>query len=77
MNKIVLNIGLLIFFISIIFFSQRGIGLQDTLIRSLVIFVVSTIMLGLLVLIFVKSINKASISKQSSFSEQIDRTEKP
>ncbi len=73
MNKIVLNIGLLIFFLSIIFFSQRGLAVEDILIRSLIIFVISTIMLSILMLIFVKSINKTAVSKAKNFSDNLSR----
>jgi len=73
MNKIVLHTGLLVFFISIIFFSQKSMALQDIFIRSMVIFVVFTIMFGIIVLLFVKSINKTSLSKGKNFSENINR----
>ncbi|MDP4172792.1 MAG: hypothetical protein Q8933_02380 [Bacteroidota bacterium] len=73
MNKIILHTGLLIFFISVIFFSQKGMALQDIIIRSLVVFVVSTIMLSILVLVVVRSINKTSLSKSKSITETITR----
>lgn len=63
MNKIILHTGFLIFFISVIFFSQKGMALEDILIRSLVVFVVATIMLSVLALVFVKSINKTAMAK--------------
>ncbi|MGE5497757.1 MAG: hypothetical protein ACM3Q2_06800 [Syntrophothermus sp.] len=53
----------MIFFISVIFFSQKGMALEDILIRSLVVFVVATIMLSVLALVFVKSINKTAMAK--------------
>jgi membrane protein implicated in regulation of membrane protease activity len=64
MNKIVLNAGLLVFFISIIFFSQKGMALPDILLRSLVLFVVATIMLSILAIAFIKAINKAAETKR-------------
>lgn len=70
MNKIVINIGLLVFFISIIIFSQHGIELEDILLRSFVIFIVVTLLLGILVLAFIKAINKASIAKAKSYNEE-------
>ncbi|MGE5682183.1 MAG: hypothetical protein ACM34K_15050 [Bacillota bacterium] len=73
MNKIILHTGLLIFFISVIFFSQKGMALQDIFIRSMVVFVVSTIMLSILVLVFVRSINKTSLAKSKSITENITR----
>lgn len=73
MNKIIVQIGLLVFFISVIFFVQKNLAIQDVLIRSLVLFVASTIMLSLLYLVFVKSINKMAVSKRKSFSDNIGR----
>lgn len=66
MNKIILHTGFLIFFISVIFFSQKGMALEDILIRSLVVFVVATIMLSVLAIVFVKSINKTALAKGKS-----------
>jgi hypothetical protein len=48
-------------------------ALQDIIIRSLVVFVVSTIMLSILVLVVVRSINKTSLSKSKSITETITR----
>jgi hypothetical protein len=73
MNKIIVQIGLLVFFISVIFFSQKEMAIQDILVRSLVLFVASTIMLSLLYLVFVRSINKMAVSKRKSFSDNIGR----
>lgn len=67
MNKIILNIGLLIFFISVIIFSQQGMFVEDILIKSFVIFFVATVLLTILALTFIKAINKASIDKQKNF----------
>ncbi len=60
MNKIVLQFGLLVFFISIIFFSQKGFEILDVIVRSLTIFTVVTIMLSILALAFIKAINRTS-----------------
>lgn len=73
MNKIIVQIGLLVFFISVIFFGQKEMAIQDILIRSLVLFVASTIMLSLLYLVFIRSINKMAVSKKKSFSDNIGR----
>ncbi|MBI1931804.1 MAG: hypothetical protein HYS24_04640 [Ignavibacteriales bacterium] len=67
MNKIILNIGLLVFFISVIIFSQQGMFVEDILIKSFVIFFVATVLLTILALTFIKAINKASIDKQKNF----------
>ncbi len=67
MQKIILNVGLLIFFISVIIFSQQGMLVKDVLIKSFIIFFVATLMLTILALTFIKAINKASIDKQKNF----------
>ena len=69
MNKIVLNIGLLVFFLAILFFSQRGMLIEDVLIRAFSIFIVVTIMSGIFVLVFVKSINKTTLEKGNENKE--------
>ncbi len=67
MKKIIFNVGLLIFFLSIIFFSQQGMLVQDVLIKSFVIFFVVTFMLTILALTFIKAVNKISIEKQKNY----------
>jgi hypothetical protein len=64
MNKIVLRIGLLIFCLSIVFFAQQGLPIEDVIIRSLVIFIFLTIMITIFVLIFMKSINQTALKKK-------------
>lgn len=63
MNKIVLKIGLLIFCLSIVFFAQQGMPIQEVIIRSLIVFVFLTIMISIFVLVFMKSINHATLRK--------------
>lgn len=67
MNKIILNVGLLIFFISIIIFSQQGMLVEDILIKSFIIFFIATLMLTVLALSFIRAINKTSIEKRKNF----------
>ena len=67
MNKIILNIGLLIFFFSIIIFSQQGMLVEDILLKSFIIFFVATLMLTVLALSFIRAINKTSIEKQKNY----------
>lgn len=67
MNKIILNVGLLIFFLSIIIFSQQGMLVEDVLVKSFIIFFVATVMLTVLALSFIRAINKTSIEKQKNF----------
>lgn len=69
MNKIVLYFGLLVFCISIIIFSQQDLQIVDVLLRSLVVFIVVTIMLSILAIAFLKAINKASVNKEKHFNE--------
>lgn len=63
MNKIVLEFGLLVFSLSLIFFSQLGLGIGQTILRAFVIFAVVTTMAGILALTFIRAINKASEEK--------------
>ncbi len=63
MYKIVLEIGLLIFFLSIVIFMQQGIVLETVLVRSVVVFISFTIMLCIIMIIFIRAINKSSYKK--------------
>lgn len=63
MNKIVLQIGLLIFCLSIVFFAQQGLPVADVILRSLVVFVFLTIMISIIAIIFMKSINQVALKK--------------
>ncbi len=63
MNKIILQFGLLVFCISVIFFSQRGLALQDILLKSFMVFILLTTLLSVLAIIFMKSINKVAVQK--------------
>jgi membrane protein implicated in regulation of membrane protease activity len=47
MNKLVLNIGLLVFCFSIIFFSQRQLAFTEVLLKSLIIFIVTIVSLSI------------------------------
>jgi len=71
MNKIVLNFGLLIFFLSLVFFSQRGLSLEDVLIRSFAIFFTVTVTFALLAIFFVKAVNKTSLEKREKLNEKL------
>ncbi len=63
MNKIILNVGLLSFFLAIIYFSQRGLLVEDVILRSFAVFIIITILLGILALAFLKAINKTAQKK--------------
>lgn len=58
MNKILIQFGLLIFCFALIFFSQRGMPLQDVILKSFIVFVAITIVLSVVVLFVLKMINK-------------------
>lgn len=75
MNKIVLRIGLLIFFLSVIFFSQRGIPVWDVLLRSFVIFVVFTIMISMLAIAFMRALKKNEDEKKAEEMSEEEREE--
>jgi uncharacterized membrane-anchored protein YitT (DUF2179 family) len=71
MNKIVLNFGLLIFFLSIVFFSQRGLPLEDVAVRSLTIFFSVTVLMAILAIFFVKAVNKTSLEKREKLNDKL------
>jgi hypothetical protein len=58
MNKVLIQFGLLIFCFSLIFFSQRGMPLQDVLMKSFIVFISLTIVLSVVTLFVFKMINK-------------------
>lgn len=64
MYKIVIEIGLLIFFLSVIIFMQQGILLETVLFRSVVIFIVVTVMMSILFITFIRAINKSFLKKE-------------
>ncbi|MFA3783859.1 hypothetical protein ABRY23_12430 [Melioribacteraceae bacterium 4301-Me] len=66
MNKIVLNIGLLVFFIGIIFFAYRGLPVEVIIFRSLLLFLFTTIIAGVFSIILIKSFSKNFYKKDSN-----------
>lgn len=71
MNKIVLQFGLLIFFFSIIYFTQKGLPFEKILINSFAIFIIVTTMASIIVIGLIKSINKNSLNKLGDISEHL------
>lgn len=71
MNKIVLNLGLLVFFISIIFFSRTGMPVQDVILKAFLIFFFLTVMLSIAAIVFMKSINKVSLQKKQDLNTNL------
>lgn len=64
MNKIVLQIGLLVFFVAIIFFAQRSLPIEQVLLRSFALFIFVTIMLSIIAILLIRSINKITRKKK-------------
>jgi hypothetical protein len=58
MNKVLIQFGLLIFCFSLIFFSQRGMPLQDVVIKSFIVFISLTIVLSVVTISVLKMLNK-------------------
>ena len=71
MNKIVLQVGLLVFFFSVIFFTQRGLVIEKVLLNSFAIFILVTTMLSLIVIGLIKAINNNSLSKLGDISDNL------
>ena len=71
MNKIVLRFGLLVFFFSVIFFTQRGLVIEKVLLNSFAIFILVTTMLSLIVIGLIKAINNNSLSKLGDISDNL------
>jgi hypothetical protein len=71
MNKIILQTGLLIFFFSVIYFTQRGMTLEKILLNSFVIFIIVTSMLSIIVIGIIKAINRNSLNKLGDYSENL------
>jgi hypothetical protein len=71
MNKIILQIGLLIFFFSLIYFMQRGLPVERVLIISFAIFMVLTCMFSIIVIGIIKAINKNSFNKMNDYSDNL------
>lgn len=64
MNKIVMQIGLLVLCIAIIFFAQRGLPVEQILLRSVMVFIFVTIMLSIIAILIVKSVSKSLHKKK-------------
>ncbi len=71
MNKIILQVGFLFFFLSMIFFSQRGFSPEDILIRSFTVFIFLTVLLSLLAIYVIKSINRLPERKSKDMADNI------
>lgn len=73
MNKIVLQVGLLIFSLSLIYFGQRSIEFTEVLLRSFIMFIASTLVLAVITLILIKFINNVSVKKNAEVAKNLGR----
>lgn len=73
MNKIVIHVGLLIFCVSIIFFAQRGLPLEQVLLRSFMVFAFVTIMLAIIAILIIKSVgnSRSSYKKDDNLAKNL------
>ncbi len=71
MNKIVLNFGLLVFFLSLVFFSQQGLPIEDVFLKAFLIFVSVTLILGVITILFIKAINKTALEKGKNLNDNL------
>jgi len=70
MNKIVTRIGLLSFFLSIIFFMNKSLPILQVFFRAFLVFVFVTIMTSIVMLIIIRSVKKATVSRNNSDLEK-------
>ncbi|MEW6507396.1 MAG: hypothetical protein AB1432_06570 [Bacteroidota bacterium] len=74
MNKIILHAGLLVFFFSVIYFTQKGLAIVSVLLNSFVIFIMLTVLLSLIAIGLIKSINKNSFEKINRYTNDLAGT---
>ncbi len=58
MTRKILHVSFLTFFIGLIYLSDRGMPLQDVLMKSLIIFISTVIILLVVALFILKTVNK-------------------
>jgi multisubunit Na+/H+ antiporter MnhG subunit len=68
MNKIIIQIGLLIFFISLVVFGKIGLPIQDVLMRALLAAITISIMISIVAILLVKALNNVSVKKEIASS---------
>ncbi len=73
MHKIILYFGLLVFCISLIFYSQKNIPIEQMVMRSLMIFAVVSIAASILALIFIRAINHALVSRKEGSHDYMEQ----
>lgn len=68
MHRIVLDIGLLVFFLSIIVFVRMQLPVTEILLRSLILFIALSILLSLSAIFIGKTLGKASVDEADETS---------
>jgi len=71
MKKIILQVGLLFFFLSAIFFSQRGFSIPDVLLKSFVVFIMVAVMLSFLAIVLLKSVKRETEKEKEDVSDNL------
>lgn len=65
MNKIILNLGFFVFFISLVLFGLQEESIVKIILQSLVVFFSVTIILSIIALIFLKMVHKTIEKKET------------
>jgi len=68
MHRIVLDIGLLVFFLSIIVFVRMQLPVTEILLRSLILFIALSILLSVSAIFIGKTLGKASVDEADETS---------
>lgn len=68
MHRIVLDIGLLVFFLSIIVFVRMQLPITEILLRSLILFIALSILLSVSAIFIGKTLGKASVDEADETS---------
>jgi hypothetical protein len=65
-HRIIIHFGILVFCISIIYFGQKDLTMPQVVLRSMLVFVIITITLSVLALVFVKTFKRFGTSGRKS-----------
>jgi hypothetical protein len=65
-HRIIIHFGVLVFCISIIYFGQKDLEMPQVVLRSMLVFVIITITLSVLALVFVKTFKRFGMSGRKS-----------
>ncbi len=72
MNKIIIQIGALFFFLSLIFFNQLGLPVTDVLARAFIVFIFTCIVTSLIMLLLIKAAHKMPQSKNDEITKNLN-----